>query len=80
MSTKGYLYMAKSKPSKKSKKAIQKDSGTITAAAALLFAGMAGVGLGSLQTQGSLELFLVGFGTAFIFIGAVLLGMSVKSK
>lgn len=55
-------------------------SGIIAAAASLLFAGLAGVGLGSLQTQGSLELFLVGFGAAFIFIGAVLLGMSIKSK
>lgn len=72
--------MAKSKTVKKTKKAVQQDTGTITAAAALLFAGMAGVGLGSLQTEGNLELFLVGFGTAFIFIGAVLLGMSVKSK
>ncbi len=72
--------MAKAKTTKKSKKSTQQDSGTITAAAALLFAGMAGVGLGSLQTQGNLELFLVGFGAAFIFIGAVLLGMSIKSK
>lgn len=56
------------------------NSGIISAAASLLFAGLAGVGLGSLQTQGSLELFLVGFGAAFIFIGAVLLGMSIKSK
>ena len=71
--------MAKSKR-QKSKTINLQDSGTIAGATALLFAGLAGVGLGALQSQGSLELFLVGFGAAFIFIGAVLLGMSIKSK
>ena len=67
--------MAKTKVKKSAK-----DSGTIGAAASLLFAGASGVGIGSLQSQGSLEIFLVGFGAAFIFIGAVLLGMSIKSN
>lgn len=71
--------MAKSK-AKKSKTLKLENNGTVGAATALLIAGLAGVGLGSLQTQGNLELFLVGFGAAFIFIGAVLLGMSIKSK
>ncbi len=52
---------------------------SIGGAAAILFAGTCIVLLGNLQ-EGNIELLLIGFGAALMFVAAVLLGMGINKK
>ncbi len=73
--------MAKKKANKRNVKRSNKpvflQSNNIGGAAALLFAGACIVFLGNLQ-NGNLALLLIGFGSALMFVAAVLLGMAIS--
>lgn len=49
-----------------------------TAGAAVLFAGAAVTTLGLIQDRDNIKLLLIGFGSALLVLGGVILGMCIK--
>ena len=72
--------MAKSKSAKKTKKIINSDIPSIVSASAVLFAGACIILIGNIQGVDNLNLLMVGFGTALLVIGGVLLGNAAKTS
>jgi hypothetical protein len=68
-------------PAKKAKttKKSNNDISPVTAGAAVLFAGAAVTVLGLIQNQDNVKLLLVGFGSALLVLGGVILGLCIKA-
>ena len=68
-------------PAKKAKttKKSNSDVSPVTAGAAVLFAGAAVTVLGLIQNQDNVKLLLVGFGSALLVLGGVILGLCIKA-
>lgn len=67
-------------PAKKAKttKKSNGDISPVTAGSAVLFAGAAVVVLGLIQERDNIKLLLVGFGSALLVLGGVILGLCIK--
>ena len=66
--------MAKAKKNKK----IDNSEGSTVAGLAILAAGLAIIGIAVMQKYESLQLVLIGFGSALLVVSGVLLGSSAK--
>ena len=66
--------MAKAKKNKK----IDNSEGSTVAGLAILAAGLAIIGIAVMQKYESLQLLLIGFGSALLVVSGVLLGSSAK--
>lgn len=60
------------------RKGLSPENSRLTAAAAVLFGGVAVILIGTMQENDDIKLLLVGFGAAFLVLGGVLVGMSTK--
>lgn len=71
------------KATSKAKKTVTKskkldDAGIIFAATGILFAGSCVVLLGNIQEYENIQMLLVGFGSALLILGVVILALAIK--